>query len=148
MKTFRVTVDGQSYTVQVEEVEEYSASGSDNKYPPANQSEPAPAVEKQQVVKEQGKEVKPQAVSGVAEKPSQAKPSPAGGSNVKAPMPGSVLEVKVSAGDEIKEGDVLLVLEAMKMENELTASQSGTVSEVLVKKGDTVNSGDPLVILS
>ncbi len=138
MKTFRVTVEGQSYTVQVEEVEEPSAS----------QSEPAPAVKKQPVVREQGQGVKPQAVSGDAEKPSQAKPAPAGGSSVKAPMPGSVLEVKVSVGDEINEGDVLLVLEAMKMENELTASQAGTVSEVMVKKGDTVNSGDPLVILS
>ncbi len=148
MKTFRVTVDGQSYTVQVEEVEGSSASGSDNKYSSLSKSEPATAVEKQPAVKEQGKEVKPQAVSGDAEKPSQAKPSPVGGSNVKAPMPGSVLDVKVSVGDEIKEGDVLLILEAMKMENELTASQAGTVIEVLVKKGETVNSGDPLVILS
>jgi len=58
------------------------------------------------------------------------------------------LEVKVSVGDSVDDGDVLLVLEAMKMENELTASQPGTVSEVKVKKGDSVNSGDPLIVLS
>jgi biotin carboxyl carrier protein len=63
-------------------------------------------------------------------------------------MPGSILEVKVNVGDNVNEGDVLVVLEAMKMENELTASQSGTVGQVLVKKGDTVNSGDPLIVLT
>jgi glutaconyl-CoA/methylmalonyl-CoA decarboxylase subunit gamma len=72
----------------------------------------------------------------------------AGGITVKAPMPGSVLEVKVKVGDVVKDGAVLLVLEAIKMENELTAAQAGTVSRVMVKKGDTVNSGDPLIMLS
>jgi glutaconyl-CoA decarboxylase len=90
---------------------------------------------------------KPAAKSAASEKPAPA-PTVDGGFTVKAPMPGSVLDVKVSVGDQAAEGDVLVVLEAMKMENELTAPQAGTVKQVLVKKGDTVNSGDPLIILS
>lgn len=148
MKTFRVTVDGQSYTVQVEEVEEPSGNSAGSESARLSQPKPAPNAKKAPEKKEPAEEVKAETASDMTEKPSQAKPAPTGGTNVKAPMPGSVLEVKVSAGDEVKEGDVLLVLEAMKMENELTASQAGTVSEVLVKKGDTVNSGDPLVVLS
>lgn len=152
MKTFKVTVDGQSYTVQVEEVQEPSAGSSGSASDPAaSQAKPAAAAEKPQEKKEPAGEVKAEPVADNVEKNSQAKPASTGGSggaSLKAPMPGSVLEVKVSAGDEVNDGDVLLVLEAMKMENELTASQAGTVSEVLVKKGDTVNSGDPLVVLS
>ncbi len=141
MKTFKVTVDGHSYTVQVEEISEAGKVDSVKKVEskdiqvsqPQQKSEPAP--------------VKREADSVAAR--AEAAPQPrAGGSSVKAPMPGSILEVKVNVGDEIKDGDVLLVLEAMKMENELTASQAGKVAEILVKKGDTVNSGDPLIVLS
>ncbi len=144
MKTFKVTVDGQSYTVEVEEIEESSAGSSGNVS--------APVTGKTQEHKEPAGQVKTETAVDKTEKNAQEKTAPAtggpGGKNVKAPMPGSILEVKVSIGDEVSEGDVLLVLEAMKMENELTASQAGTVSEVLVKKGDTVNSGDSLVVLS
>lgn len=71
-----------------------------------------------------------------------------GTTSVKAPMPGSIIELVVKEGDYVESGDVLIVLEAMKMENELTAPQSGTVVKILVSKGATVNSGDPLVVLS
>ncbi len=139
MKSFKVTVDGQSYTVQVEELSgstPVAVSGaavekSINTAPKANatQAKISEAVSAQQ---------KAPAVNAGA----------ASGLTVKAPMPGSVLEVKVKEGDVVEDGAVLIVLEAMKMENELTAAQAGTVSSVLVKKGDTVNSGDPLIILS
>lgn len=141
MKKFKVTVEGKEYLVEVEEL---AAAGNaalqQNQSPtivkPVN---PAPAkatATAQPVVK-----------NVVPEKPVPA-PGAEGDYSVKAPMPGSVLDVKVSPGDQATEGDVLLVLEAMKMENELTAPQSGTVKEVLVKKGDTVNSGDTLIIFS
>ena len=65
-----------------------------------------------------------------------------------APMPGNILDVKVAAGASVKAGDVLVILEAMKMENEIVAPQDGTVASVNVNKGDTVNSGDVLVSMN
>ena len=64
--------------------------------------------------------------------------APAGGAQVKAPMPGTILDVKVQNGQAVKKGDVLVVLEAMKMENEIMAPCDGTVSSVNVRKGDSV----------
>jgi len=62
-------------------------------------------------------------------------------------MPGTVLDVKVNVGDAVKAGDVLLILEAMKMENELTADKAGTVKEIKVTKGQAVNGGDTLIVI-
>jgi glutaconyl-CoA/methylmalonyl-CoA decarboxylase subunit gamma len=138
MKSFKVTVDGQSYTVQVEEL-----SGS-------TPIAAGVAVEKSVATATQAgipQTMAPETVN-TQQNTSTAKADAAGGFTVKAPMPGSVLEVKVKEGDVVNDGAVLIILEAMKMENELTAPQAGTVSSVLVKKGDTVNSGDPLIILS
>ena len=70
--------------------------------------------------------------------------APAGGETVNSPMPGTILDVKVKAGDKVEEGQVLMVLEAMKMENEISAPISGTVSAVNVSAGSTVASGDVL----
>ena len=64
--------------------------------------------------------------------------APAGGAQVKAPMPGTILDVKVQNGQAVKKGDVLVVLEAMKMENEIMAPCDGTVTSVNVRKGDSV----------
>ena len=76
-----------------------------------------------------------------------AAPAPVAGEAVKAPMPGNILKVAVSAGQTVKEGELLVVLEAMKMENEIFAPKSGTVAQVLVQKGSTVNTGDTMVVL-
>jgi biotin carboxyl carrier protein len=138
MKSFKVTIDGQSYTVQVEEL-----SGSVPTV--AGGSIEKPVINAPQAGAAQAQT--PDAASAQQKEPA-VNTTAAGGLTVKAPMPGSVLEVKVKEGDVVKDGAVLIILEAMKMENELTAAQAGTVSSVLVKKGDTVNSGDPLIILS
>ena len=71
----------------------------------------------------------------------------ASGTQVKAPMPGSILAVKASAGQAVKAGDVIIVLEAMKMENDIVAPCDGTVKEILVTKGSTVNTDDILAII-
>ena len=78
-----------------------------------------------------------------------AAPAGAAGSvTVTAPMPGNILDVKVKAGDSVKAGDTLLILEAMKMENEISAPQDGTIASVNVRKGDVVNSGDLLCTMN
>ena len=91
----------------------------------------------------------PKAPAAPAAAPKAAAPAGAAGAvTVKAPMPGNILDVKVAAGASVKAGDVLVILEAMKMENEIVAPQDGTVASVNVNKGDTVNSGDVLVSMN
>ena len=70
------------------------------------------------------------------------------GETVDAPMPGNILKVNVTAGQAVKEGDLLVVLEAMKMENEIFAPKTGTVAQVLVQKGSTVDTGATMVVLN
>ncbi len=74
--------------------------------------------------------------------------APVAGEAVNAPMPGNILAVNVSVGQAVKEGDVLIVLEAMKMENEIMAPRAGTVAQVLVTKGATVDTGAPMIVLA
>lgn len=122
MKHYTITVNGTPYNVTVEE----TAAGA----APVPVAAPAP-----------------KAAPAAAPAP-KAAPAAAGAVAVNAPMPGTILDVKVGAGAAVKAGDVLVILEAMKMENEIVAPQDGTVAAVNVKKGDSVNSGDVLVSLN
>ena len=72
----------------------------------------------------------------------------AAGEAVKSPMPGNILKINVTQGQKVNEGDVLLILEAMKMENEVTSTKSGTVVQVAVSKGQVVETGTPLVVIA
>ena len=74
--------------------------------------------------------------------------APAGGEKVSAPMPGTILDVRVSNGQTVKKGDILFILEAMKMENEILAPKDGTVAQVVVQKGSHVETGSPLIVLA
>lgn len=76
-----------------------------------------------------------------------ASTAPVSGKPVESPMQGTILDVKVKVGDEVKAGDTLLILEAMKLENEIKAPSNGKVLEIRVQKGATVNSKDVLVVL-
>ena len=120
MKHYTITVNGIPYNVTVEE----TAAG----------AAPAPAAAPA-----------PKATPAPAPK---AAPAASGSVAVNAPMPGTILDVKVAPGAAVKAGDVLVILEAMKMENEIVAPQDGTVAAVNVKKGDSVNSGDVLASLN
>ena len=72
----------------------------------------------------------------------------AAGEVIKSPMPGNVLTLLVSQGQQVKEGDVLLILEAMKMENEVVSTKAGTVAQIVVSQGAVVETGSPLVIIA
>lgn len=122
MKKFFVKVNGVGYDVEIEEV-----TGNGVQMPAQQTPAPAPAA--------------------VAQKPVQAAPAPAAGEAVKAPLPGTVLDIRVSAGQSVKSGDIMLVLEAMKMENEILAPRDGVVAGVSAVKGASVNTGDILVTL-
>jgi glutaconyl-CoA/methylmalonyl-CoA decarboxylase subunit gamma len=143
MKKFKVTVDGQTFDVTVEEVNDQSS---------AIPAAPAVEVEKEtRPAVSAEKKTEPVKHSPPSAPVVQSQPVSSGGSGgtaVPAPMPGSIIDVLVQVGDTTSEGKVLVILEAMKMENEVTAPQAGTIVDVLVKKGDTVNSGDPLVLIN
>ena len=72
----------------------------------------------------------------------------AAGEVIKSPMPGNVLKINVTQGQKVNEGDVLLILEAMKMENEVVSSKAGTVAQIVVSKGAVVETGAPLVVIA
>ena len=94
-------------------------------------------------------EIDGKAAPVAAPAPAAPKAAPAAGSNtVNSPMPGNILSVNVKPGDAVKSGAVLMILEAMKMENEILAPADGTVKEVFVQKGSTVETGSPLCSLN
>ena len=132
---YKVTLNNRTYEVEVEQgqamlVDEYEA------YAPSVPAAAAPVADP--------------AAAPVAAAPAAA---PAGaalaaGEVVKSPMPGNILKINVSQGQKVKEGDVLIILEAMKMENEIVATKSGTVAQIVTAKGAVVETGAPLVVIA
>ncbi|MBR1568015.1 MAG: biotin/lipoyl-binding protein [Lachnospiraceae bacterium] len=126
MKNYRITVNGTAYDVAVEEIEAGSAPAAPAAAPKAAAPKAAPAPAP----------AAPAASSG------------AGSISVTAPMPGKILAVKASVGQAVKKGDVVLILEAMKMENEVVAPEDGTIASIDVTVGTAVESGDTLATLN
>ena len=126
MKNYRITVNGTSYDVTVEELSGGAAPAA------------APVAA-------------PVAAPASAAAPAPAKAAPAGGAGsikVSSPMPGKILAVKANVGDSVKKGQVILILEAMKMENEVVAPEDGTIASIDVTVGASVESGDTLATLN
>lgn len=137
MKNYRITVNGNIYDVQVEELGTSTAPAVS-----APAATPAPVASTPQVAP-----ATPQA----APTPQVATPAPAStgeGEKVTAPMPGNILDIKVNIGDSVSANQVVVVLEAMKMENDIVTPVAGTVTAINVTKGQAVNSGDVLITVA
>lgn len=121
MKNYEVEVNGIAYQVSLKELtdEEFQKSNKDHK-----------------------ENVAPNKTSKADE---QVSDNSEGSTETLAPMPGTILNIHVDVGSKVKEGDVLCILEAMKMENTLVAAQEGTVKEILVNKGEAVEAGQVLI---
>lgn len=137
MKKFNVTVNGSTYSVEVEEV------GGAVSVAPAVAA--APVVAAPVAAAPVAATVAAPAAAPVAAP--AAAPVAAGTTTVDAPMPGKVLSVNVKKGDKVASGDVLLILEAMKMQNEIMAPSDGVVSDIRVNAGDTVATGDVMIVM-
>ncbi len=132
-KSYEVEVEkGQANILQIEDVTAQAAMQAAQNTAAAPVQQAAPAPVQQPAAPAPQPEAKPAPVA-----------VPAGGEQVKSPMPGSILDVRVTSGQVVKKGDILFILEAMKMENELMAPVDGTV-QVVTSKGATVSTGDVL----
>ena len=133
MNQYKITVNGVEYDVKVELVNGVQRGPRPVTAPRTPVSRPAP--------------VAAPVAAPAAAPAAPAAAAPAGGEKITSPMPGNILDVKVSNGQSVKKGDVLFVLEAMKMENEIMAPCDGTVASVSAAKGAAVESGALLCVL-
>lgn len=140
MKKFKFTISGDEYDVHLQDIEENIATIEVNgtKYEVEVKREiktsKTPKLVRKPVVQQPGEgQIKKSQSSGVA---------------IKAPLPGTILKINVAVGDEVKEGQNLLVMEAMKMENQVLAEKAGQVSSIKVKEGDAVLQDDVLIEIS
>lgn len=124
MKNYRITVNGTAYDVVVEELEEGAVAAAPVASAPAAKPAAKPAPKKKAAAGAQG------------------------GVKISSPMPGKILAVKAAAGAAVSKGDVIVVLEAMKMENEIVAPQDGTIATIDVSEGASVEAGDLLASMN
>ena len=147
MNKYQYKVQGVDYDVEIVDVEGNIAKVSVNGIPfEVELKEPIKAshMPKRPVVKPAAA---PAAAAPVAAAPKAEKPAAGAGTKIKAPLPGTITEMKVKVGDTVKSGDTVVVLEAMKMQNNIEAECGGTVTSVLVNPGDTVMEGDTLITI-
>ena len=134
MKTYKYNINGNDYEVAVEGIENYVATVVVN-----GETYTVKMPEPEKPVHHPVAVVKPADVPAPVDKPKRY--------GVKAPLPGVIVDVVVKPGDEIKRGDTVVILDAMKMENSITSDRAGKVAEVCVSPGESVMEGKDLVIL-
>ena len=125
MRKFNINVNGKAYQVEVEEVGGSTAFVPQSASVPVGEPQTAPTPT-----------------------PAPVAVAPADATIISAPMPGTILNINVAVGDSIKAGDTLLILEAMKMENEILSPKAGTIATIQAVKGSSVNAGDILISIS
>ena len=151
MNKYQYKVQGVDYEVEIEEVEGNIAKVNVNGIPfevemqkPINAAK-HPTMARPKV--EAPKPVAPTPAPAAAPAPAQAAAPAGAGNAVKAPLPGTVTDIKVSIGQQVSVGDIVLVLEAMKMQNNIEAEYAGTVTSITVKSGETVMEGSVLLTI-
>lgn len=143
------TINGKKYEVEVEKLEAYKSLDRNGVAAPAAPVLPASApVQRPAAPAPVAAAPAPAPAPAPAAAPAPAVVAPAGATTVEAPMPGKILNIKVSEGQAVKFGEVVVIMEAMKMETEIVAPADGTVSKILVKAGDSVDTGAALVALN
>ena len=140
MKEYKYKINGNVYKVAIGDIEDNIAHVEVNGTPYKVEMEKAPKV----VVKPVTRPTTPAPAPTPVVK--QAAPS-TGKSGVKSPLPGVILDIKVNVGDTVKKGQVIIILEAMKMENNINADKDGKITAINVNKGDSVLEGTDLVII-
>ena len=137
LRKFKISIDGTQYLVEMEEVGAPTPTPADAAPAPVPVAAPAPAPA-------------PAAAPAPAPEPAPAPAAPAvaGSFAQTAPMPGTILDIHVKVGDTVAANQPVMVLEAMKMENEVVAEQAGTIASINVEKGAMVNPGDTLFTLA
>ena len=138
LRKFKISIDGTQYLVEMEEVGAPQATPADAA-PVAAAPAPVPAAAPAPA---------PAPESAPAAAPAPAAPAPAGAHVQNAPMPGTIVDIRVNVGDTVTANQPVMVLEAMKMENEVVADRDGVIASIDVAKGAMVNPGDPLFSLS
>lgn len=140
MKTFKYIIDGKEYQVEITDVIDNKAQVTVNGKDFQVEMEAQPEAEKKAVTQ------LPQSDEKI-----ETEPSTTGQVNteqaIKAPLPGVITEIKVSVGDQVKAGDTVVVLEAMKMANNIEAEKDGTVTAICIKQGESVMEDTPLVVI-
>ena len=143
------TINGKKYEVEVEKLEAYKSLDRNGVAAPAAPVLPASApVQRPAAPAPAPVAAAPAPAPAPAAAPAPKAAAPAGATTVGAPMPGKILNIKVSEGQAVKFGEVVVIMEAMKMETEIVAPADGTVSKILVKAGDSVDTGAALVALN
>ena len=142
MKEYKYKINGNIYKVAIGDIEDNIAHVEVNGTPYTVEMEKAPQPAKP-VVKPVANKPAPAPATPV----SKPVATPSGKSGVKSPLPGVILEIKVKVGDVVKRGQTVIILEAMKMENNINADKDGTITAINVNKGDSVLEGTDLVII-
>lgn len=141
MKEYKYTINGNKYAVTIENIEGNIAKVKVNG---ENYTVEMPEEEESDKPKTTIRPAQPATQAPTAAAPEK---KPASRDAVKAPLPGVITEIRVNVGDEVKKGDTIVVLEAMKMANNLEAESDGKVSAIYVNAGQSVMEGDPLVLI-
>ena len=128
LRKFKIKIDGNEYAVEMEEL----TPTPQQPVAPAPQAAPAP---------------QPAAQPAAEAAPAPKATGTGAGTAVEAPMPGNIIDIKVKVGDTVAEGQVVLILEAMKMENEIVAAKAGVITGINCVKGDVVSTGDTLLTI-